>query len=300
MKSSKSFNNISDKLKAQIPKLKPGQVVTFQMLNGVPNPEPDPKERQRQGEVLYGKVQLLTNMRIYDRYQKDSEGNEVGGYVDIGCVDQWNGDVPVKFRMFVPGLHGGSLFQGKFDLVGGKVKDEELYEILWLSPEREGSPCADGSFEVKFKIVDIKADTKSSINKFDNLRKALDIVASMTPADAKRIMASVNQPKYQDEQVLMAKTKEFAMSNVDQFLATYESKDSFIKADIVEAIDAGIIKYELHTGNIKMGDAIVATIKSEHAGGFPDMFTQWINTAENGQDVYNNIKNQMKKKESVV
>ena len=104
MKSTKTFNNISDKLKASIPQLKPGQKAQFQMLTGMPNPEPDPREKAKQGEVLYGKVQVLTNFRVYDPYQKDGEGNEVGGYVDVGCVDQWLGENPSKFRLFIPGF----------------------------------------------------------------------------------------------------------------------------------------------------------------------------------------------------
>src|SRR6266705_2211103 len=88
MKSSKTFNNISEELKKQIPKLKPGEVKTFLMLNGTPNPDPDPREISKD-PMLYGKKQLRTNFRIYDEYQKDKEGQVVGGYVDVGAVERW-------------------------------------------------------------------------------------------------------------------------------------------------------------------------------------------------------------------
>ena len=81
MKSSKVFNNISEDLKNKIPKLKPGEVVTFQMLNGTPNPDPDPREQQKE-PVIYGKRQLLTSFRIYDKGK--------GEYVDVGAVETWN------------------------------------------------------------------------------------------------------------------------------------------------------------------------------------------------------------------
>ena len=162
MKSTKTFNNISDKLRSEIPKLKPGERVLFQMLNGVPNPEPDEKERSK-SPILYGKIQLQTNFRIYDPYQKDESGTEVGGFVDVGCVDTWLNGHPDRFKCFVPGSGEYTQFQGKFELVGGNVKDEELYEILWLSNQREGNPHRDISIEPMFKIVDLKADTRKTI-----------------------------------------------------------------------------------------------------------------------------------------
>lgn len=300
MKSTKTFNNISDELKAQIPKLKVGERVHFQMLNGVPNPEPDPREKAKQGDVLYGKVQLMTFFRIYDKYQKNEKGEAVGGYVDVGCVDQWDGDKPARFRRFIPGINGVHLhnlaYGGKFDLVGGKVQDEELFEALWLSPEREGSPCADPSFEIKFKIVDDKASSKAIVNRYDRLKRVIDITNTMEEEEARGIMAALNQPKYQDKEILMANMKNFAMSNPEQFLKVYESKDSPLKASLKKAMEEKVLAYNLKTGEVSVGGATIATIKCSNMDGFITAFTNWINTAENGKDVLNNITNQMNKK----
>ena len=304
MKSTKTFNNISDKLKASIPKLKKGQKVSFQMLNGMPNPEPDPRERAKQGDVLYGKVQLMTAFRIYDPYQKDSKGNEVGGYVDVGCVDQWVGEQPVKFRRFMPGVtpvHLHNLaFGGRFDLVGGNTADEELYEMLYLSPERENSICKDDAYEVKFRIIDERAGTQATINKFDSLKRVLGILDVVKKEEAETLMAALNQPKYQDEQVLMAKLKEFALSNVDAFLTTYDSKETPVKSIIKKAMDAKVLQYNLKTGVVKIGGADVVTMKASHVEGFINAFVSWIDTAENGKDVLNNIEAQLRKKAELV
>ncbi len=304
MKKGKNFNNISDKLKSQIPKLKKDQRVSFQLLTGMPNAEPDPRERAKQGEMLYGKRQLLTNFRIYDPYQKDSEGNEVGGYVDVGCVDQWLGDTPTKFRLFIPGITGVVLhnraFGGRFELVGGNHADEELFEILWLSPEREGSPCADSSYEVVFRIIDESASVKTSVNRFDRLKKAISVMDKMTADEARVIMSALNQPAFQDDKIVIPKLKEYALSNVDAFLNTYESTETPIKAAIRKAMDEKVLEYDLHTGDIKVGGATIANIKVSSMESFPAAFMNWVDTAENGKDVYNNITNQMKKKEEPV
>lgn len=295
MKSSKVFNNISDKLKASIPKLKPGQIVVFRMLNGTPNPEPDEKERSKD-PILYGRVQVQTNMRIYDPYVKDQSGNEVGGYVDVGCVDQWNGDQPVTFRFFVPGQGMYSRFQGKFSLSGGNAKDEELYEILWLSPERKGSPCADSNIIPLFEILDLKADSTAAVTKFDRLKKALDLVATMGADKAKEILAALNQPSYQDEVVLMAKVKELASNNPESFIQTYESSETPIRAIVKAALDGGVIQHDLLTGEVKMGGTVLSTLKIGATDEFVPSYAQWLNTAQNGKDVLNNIKSRLEKK----
>lgn len=298
MKSSKVFNNISDKLKASIPKLKPNETVVFRMLNGVPNPDPDEKERSKD-PILYGKVQIQTNMRIYDKHQLNDEKEEVGGYVDIGCVEDWKGEQPVTFRFFVPGQGMYSRFQGKFSLTGGVAKDEELYEILWLSPQRKGSPCADGSVEPLFEIIDLKADTKTSLTKYDRLKKALDLVKEITPQKAKEVMAALNQPTYQDTEVLMGKIKDLASGNPDEFIKTYESDETPVRSIIKEALDMRILDHDLITGEVKLGGVKVVEMKTENPDAFIPEFAKWLNTASNGKDVLKNIKSRVDKKESV-
>lgn len=297
MKSSKVFNNISDKLKKEIPKLKPGETVLFQMLNGVPNGEPDLNERSK-NPVLYGKRQVQTNFRIYDPYIKDEEGAEVGGYVDVGCVDAWNGEQPVRFRMFVPGMSEYSQFQGKFSLTGGNIKDEELFEILWLSHEREGNTHRDTSVEPLFRIVDTKTDSKQVVTKIDILRKALDIAKSISEKDSVEVMAALNQPTYQDKEVLKAKINELAKNQPEDFIKAYDSKDRGTIATIKKAIELGIIDHNFATGDVKIGDVTLTTLKVETLDGIVPAFASWVKTAKNGADVYANLVAQLEEKQA--
>jgi hypothetical protein len=296
MKSTKVFNNISDKLKASIPKLKPGEVVTFKMLNGVPNPDPDPLEKEK-NPVLFGKLQVNTNARIYDQHIKDASGKEVGGYVDIGCVDRWDGEMPERFRLFVPGMGNYSRFQGKFSLVGGKASDEELYEFLWLTPERKGSPCADSGIEPILEIVDLKADVKSSVGKYDTLRKAIaysDLLINDLPK-ARSIMASLNQPSYQDPEVLMASIMDLARNKPEDFIKTFDAEETPTIGVIKDAVDAGVISHDIASGAVTMGGVKLMDLKIERGEDFPRQMAIWIKTATNGNDVLNNIKSRLKK-----
>lgn len=288
MKSTKTFNNIPDELKKQIPRLQPGQVVTFQMLNGTPNPEPDERERAK-NPILYGKVQIKTNHRIYYN----------GEYFDIGCVDSWKGDEPDRFRLFVPGMGEYTHFQGKFSLTGGNAKDEELYEILWLSPEREGTPCPDNRIPKVFKILDLKAESKSAVNKIDKLRKALDVAKNMTVEQAVAVMAALNQPTYTDTDVLLSKVAQLAKDKTDVFLAAVEDKDTPLKGEIKSAIDAGVLDYDFPTGAVKLGDLKLTVLRLDSSESFVSEFAKFVNTAENGKDVMANVRKQLAAKQSV-
>lgn len=307
MKSSKIFNNISEKLKAQIPKLKPNQSVVFHMTNGVPNPEPDEKERSKQ-PVLFPKVQLLTKYRMYDPYHNEikGEGGKVeyqGEFVDVGCVDSWRGDEPIAFRCFVPGRNGNgafmSYFPGKFELRGGNVQDEELYEILWLSPQRVGTPCPDASVEQIFKIEDEKADAKAAVTKFEKLSKVIDILKKIDANKAREVMSAVNQPIFQDDEVMTASVKDWAKNNVDDFLSAYESADTPVKATIKEAMAAGKLSFDIETGEVKLGATVVTNMRLSSYDDFTPEFARWMNTAENGKQVLANIKSQIGSKAAV-
>lgn len=294
MKSSKTFNNISDELKATIPVLKPGETVVFQMLNGVPNPEPDEKERTKT-PVLYGKRQVQTNFRIFDPFQKNSSGEKKGGYVDMGCVDQWDKDEPARFRFFVPGHGEFSQFQGKFSLTGGNIRDTELFECLYLSNEREGNPHRDPSIEPLFKMIDLRADSKASVGKVAILRKALELVKDMPEDKARQVMAALNQPSYQDKEVLMAKIGELASSKPDVLIQVYESKETPLKALVKEALDTNVISHDLASGKVTMAGVEIHQMKGVTGEAFITEMATWLDTAENGKNVLNNIKSRMKK-----
>lgn len=298
MKSSKLINNISDKLKAEIPKLKPGEVVVFQMLHGVPNAEPDERERSK-NPILYGKVQVQTQQRIYDPYQVDSTGKEVGGYVDIGVVDAWVGDKPEKFRCFVPGQGAFSQFQGKFQLQGGSIQDEELYEILWLSNERADNKHRDKSVEPLFKIVNTKTESTATLNKIDQLRKVLKITENISEQDALEVMASLNQPTYTDKDVLIAKVSQLAKDDPDMFLKTYNNEDRALKATLKFALEQRVLVHNSTTGNVTMGNTIV-TVAKVKPDEIVNHLVQFVKTAANGKDVLGNIKTQLESKKEVL
>lgn len=292
MKRGKSINNISTKLLNEIPKLKPGEVVLFQMLNGVPNPEPDEKERSR-SPMLYGKVQLMTNFRIYDPYLADEKGNETGGYVDVGAVESWNQGEPDRFVCFVPGKGNFSQFQGKFQLTGGNVADEELYQVLWLSPQREGNPYRDLSVEPMFRIIDLKSEAASKITKVENLKKALNLNNTLQPDEMRMIFAALNKPDYNDDSVLQAEFGELCRTEPEEVIKTYENVDTPNKAMLRAAFNKNILSYNMINGEVKVGNATLTTITGADPSNIVPDLLLWLKTAPNGRDVMANIRSQV-------
>lgn len=289
-----NFNKISDKLKAEIPVLRPGEVKTFQCLHGVPNPDPDPTEKLK-NPMLFGKRQLKTNFRIFDPYITDANGKEVGGYVDVGAVQTWNKDQPETFTCFIPGF-GQHQNTGKFQLSASKVDEAELFEVLWLSPERKGNPHRDPTVQPMFELIDIAASTKSTLTKVDVLRKALNLSGNMDEKDARIVMASLNQKKYTEPSELMAAMSEFAKNKPEVFLAAYDDPQKENKAIMKSAMDEGILVHNIVTGQITMDkvNIAVATISDDVLS----VLVSWVKTADNGKEVFELIKKKIKDKTS--
>lgn len=284
------FNKISPKLKKEIPKLKQGQVVTFQMLNGVTNPEPDPTERSKT-PMLYGKAQISTRDRIFDPYL-----NETGDYVDIGVVKNFSknrdGDYEIETRLFVPGM-GEFQFGGKFSLMGGRIEDEELFEFLWLCNENEKNPYRDKSVKPLFKPVNLLEDSKETINTTSRLREAVNLAGDMDVETAREIAASLNWSNIAEPEVLMAKINDFAAKFPDQFLKTAKSPKRETKATIKKALDNGVINFDVLTKKVTLGSELIATLSFRDGDDFLNAFTDWLNTSIHGADVLGNIKNQL-------
>lgn len=279
----KNLNNISDTLLKQIPRLESGQEVVFQMLNGHQNNDNDRNERER-NPVLFGKTQIQTKLRIKDP--------GTGNTVDIGVPMAVENDTVMSYRPFLAGIDDGLAFKGKFSLIGGNIQDEEFYEIFWLSPEREGSPCADLRVKPLFKIVNHKEETQKSIGRVATLKKALNDLDTLEPEDIINFGASQNWTETDSESIL-GKINEFAKSKPDQYLKIREDKDTIIKSTIKKALDKNILTYDAITGNVLVGESLVMVVNKDSKEDYLGSIARWVNSAKNGQQVYDGIQKQL-------
>ena len=289
------FNAVSEELMKLIPPLEVGQSVTFEMLTGVKNNDPDEKERQR-NPMLYPKANIPTRDRIKDPFLA-KEGKDP--WIEIVVADYWDKERPIE-RLFVPGLSDGVTnfqFGGKFTLVGGNQRDEEMYEYCMITNYNQDSILGEGRDTSKtplFKVVNTKAASQKTLTGFAVLKEAISIVATMTPEDARKIGAALNWNEFTDNDAILAEAANFARSNPEEFLKVYNDPNIDIKATLRKALDTGVLSFDMATGKVNLGTQEITTIAKQDRGNVTDALTQFVITAKNGKEVYENIKSQVK------
>lgn len=280
------YNKISKELEEAIPEM--AEVVTFQLLNGVSNPEPDPTERAKL-PVLFGKTQLRTQFRVRDPFSKKN--------IDIVLAEDWTEDnKPTKAVCFVAGA-GEMHFNGLFSLQSSIASDRDLYEVLWLSPERKGSPCADASVPVKFEIVSKKEKAQTTSDKIEKLRAALEAARDIKEPEGREFAASMGWNQDEEWEVLHPQIKEFARSEPEAFVARVKSDDTKNKAILKKALDAKIIEFDEVSYEVVLGTTLLVTLSKSNNFNLLDSLHAWAASAKNGNKILEGISKQLKAKE---
>lgn len=283
-----NYNKISDELRNQIPALE-GKVI-FQMLNGRPNHEPDENERKKQ-PTLYGKTQIQTQFKIKDPHTKK--------IVDVVLAEDWDDEGrPTKSRCFVAGM-GETHYQGVFTLQEGNIEDEELYPILWLSPEREGSPCSDSKVKPLFKLVNKAQESTNTVNKVNVLLEALKAATELTKDKnkAKDFAASQGQD-YSDPLASVAYINTFAKDKPELFLQLTKVPDAVkLKAEIKYAVDKGIIVYDPATKKVALNESNITTLSE--GTNVIDEIASFITTNGKGKKIIEGLRKQLESESAV-
>lgn len=179
-----SFNKVSEKLKKElIPPVKPNEIIRFQLLNGEYEPA--------LGRVGFGTSRSIRlNDRIYDPYQTDSTGKEVGGYIDIGVPETIReGRVEKCKKFWVNSLVVGIPGNGQFEFKSGSVDDMEVMEFVCLSNGNKNNPYRDESKEPIYEIVDVSKILEEEKQKdLKELKNKLKRFAKQNPEEAQEMM----------------------------------------------------------------------------------------------------------------
>jgi hypothetical protein len=294
------FNAISEELKKQIPALEVGQTITFEMLTGQKNNDPDEKERQK-SPMLYPKANIPLRDRIKDPYIKEGSS-----WVDIVVADSWDRDGNPRERFFMPGISDGSgdfKFGGKFSLTGGNQRDEELYEFLMISNWNQDSIIGEGGRDKSkapmCKVINQKVTSQKVMTGFNTLKEAINIVTKLKPSEARQIGASLNWNEFTDDEVILAQVADLARTKPEEFLRVYNDPNKPIKASVRKALDSDVLKFDIATGKVTLGSQEITTISKEDRGNVTEALTQFINSAKNGKQVLDNINKQLTEPETV-
>lgn len=293
MKAVGNYNKISPELQKLIPRLEPQKSVTFKMLNGIANNDPDNIERQK-NPTFYPKSNIPMKDRIWDKFANNGQGE----WIDIVVADGWDKGEPTRLTLYRP-YEIGAVFTGKFSLAGGNSKDESIYEFLMLCNGNRDAVTGedrDNTVTPSFGLVSVANDNKVSTNRRDILLQALNLTKDMKVADAQQFAASLNWNKYEDENELLTRVTDFAREKPEEFLKVYNDPTREFKSSLKEAMDAQIVSYDIQSGQFKLGDQLITTLQGKDRGSMLDAMGAWFQSAENGKSVLESVKKQLKEK----
>lgn len=289
-----NYNKISPELQKLIPKLTP-KGVTFQMLNGIKNTDPNPMERQKQ-PYFYPKQNIPMKDRIFDKFANGGEG----AWVDIVVADGWKDEEPQGDYLFFPFEHG-TVPSGKFTLYSNNAKHEQIYEFIMLCNLNKDAVTGehrDTSVRPILSVIDFAKERKETTNKRDILMEALQLSSrnNLKVKDAREIARSLNWNEYTDDEELLSKVEDFAREKPEDFLNTYKDNSREFKSVIKEALAKNIVKYDIQTGEFKVGNEFITTVPLEDRTDVLIGMSKWFKTNKNGEKVLENIKHQLSPK----
>jgi hypothetical protein len=265
-----NFNNVSTKP----PKLKKGEVVRYQMLNGTD--EVDENGAKTGRKIFPAATRIPTRDRITDPV--------TGEVIDIGVVEKVDKDKEVTKTKayFADGVNGGNIL-----LTGGNIDHEELYEYFELCNYNESNENRDTNVEPLFRRIDRKKEADKFIKQSDNLLNALNYVSYLKGQDVRELAASLNWNELEDLEVLKADLREYAMKYPDALIKMIDDPDIKRKSELKQSLTAGFIKYDVHTHKVLWGhnDVSIAQLDRVPGANFLDQLNDWIKTNKNGDNI---------------
>lgn len=287
MKPNGSYNKISPELQKLIPPFE--KDVTFKMLNGIQNNDPDPIERQRQ-PTIYPKSNIQMRDKIYDRFAKE--------WVDIVVADGWVKGEPTREHLFFPHKHG-TVFMGKFTLSPKVAKHHEIYEQLMLTNLNRDAVTGDDrdkSVHPMFAPINVANESQAIRNDVKAIREALELTKDIKEKDARDFANAMNWNHYVDTSELIAKVEDYARTNPVDFLKVYNDPTKEFKSELKEALRLGIASYDIQSGVFKVADQTITTVMQKDRADMLNAMGVWFQEAKNGQAVLESIKKQLKAK----
>ena len=126
-----NLNQISKQLEEEIPEFGPGDIKTFQYLNGTRVEDAETGKI----EIAYGKFSIRCKDTIFDPYLRGGKGDTVS----IGIPVSFEGERVTEFQLFFPCANVVK-FNGKFDLNGDVPEDVDVFKFLWISNFLKNNP----------------------------------------------------------------------------------------------------------------------------------------------------------------
>jgi hypothetical protein len=272
------FNKLSPEAKP--PKLKKGQAVIFKLLKSPDDPD-------NPGKITYPiATRIKTMFRVLDKGTNE--------FVDVGLIKGLD-----KEKNPIPGAANYFDESGVKILVGGNVAQEELYEIMWLSPENASNPeREDTGIEPKYKMVDTVKDSNARIAKRSVRLEAMTYASGLTEAESRQLAAALGWDETAEPKVIQDMIEDFAEKKPQDFVDFVENKDQVKNRSLAKKAETlGILKYDHATKRMLWGasNQPIATLEVQDGKTYHEAFADWLLTAKDGGKTLENIDSQIAK-----
>jgi hypothetical protein len=279
-----NLNHFSDEYLDKY-RLKPRQVVEYQLMNGRPNDDPDTKKDRP----------MRYPTTVFSLKGPDAGIWDGKKYVPCGVLRNYQlslgGEVinPVweKFTVNSP--------DGMFAVIGGDGLSDEIYFMLEHHPENASTPDVP-NFEKKFRRVDRQGEAKLKVAKVNVLREALNFVAQMTESDIKDFASASGWNDREDVSVIVAQITDAATTDPELFLSRANDKKTAFAAIVKRCLEAGILTHDAIQNRYVWGNGdVFAQLERVDGRSALDMVSDYILTGgKEAQTKYAQLKKALK------
>lgn len=264
--------------------LKKGQIATFKLIHELSRKDPtDPTK------ILWPySIEIPPTDTIFW-----TDAKEKLHIIDIGMIlDVDKEGRPTRADTFHV---QAKAFEGEFSLLGGNLRDQQLYQYFRLCNYNTNNKNRDTSKQGLFRQVNA-VEEAGVRNKHYNLRaEAMSFVKDLSKEDLKKHASALNWNENDDTDIIRDKLYAFAEKNPGEFIKRAKNKDIDYKANLKRAADAKIIVYDTHQRKVSWAESQEAIAMFERAEGMDwlSQFSEWVRTHKDGKKTYEAITKQL-------
>lgn len=285
------FNHLSDQLRDELQRRadQAGRFVTYRFDIARKNPD---GERKTGGEWLYPSNWVLTPkiFDIIDPYNK----RRISIAMPITVKDdKGNGEDRVRSIQIREG------WEGKYMLDLNKPDDRDAFGFLELHPKLSGGTFADPQAPGLIRRVDVTREAKRRVSTRNEKANALLVSTTMDDVQVKDFAAAMGWDETEDIGVLRDRMQDIAENDHKFFTEFLDNKNFQHRAVIKRAMDNKII--EFHPVENKFvwasNKQIICVLERAEGDKVLDRMSDWLVTAKNGPEVFQQITKMLNKKE---
>lgn len=286
MEALKDLNKVSTSLQAWVDKYKPtgSKPAKFRAIGGQTNLDKETKEKT---PIHWPQIITIPGTdRIYDTFDKKQ--------VAIGHVKtvDTSTDKPIFSSIKIHAAQS----EGYLYLYADNVEDMLAFEYLMLSNYNEMNPYRNKSVAAMYTYIDEKEMNKKRVETTDTLMKAIMLLNDMDAFSTRNMAIVYGVDK--DQNPTDIRTDLFEKISKDAktaqaFIDTFNDKDLEMRVILKEARVSGVVIFNAEENSMAWPDGkIFATLARSEGKDVDDRFVDWVKTAQNGMEIFGNIKGQ--------